>query len=51
MFDVAAKDVTAVAAPLGLRCVFEHHSGSLGMQNHSAAVTWTTLALIRDDPA
>jgi SAM-dependent methyltransferase len=51
MFDVAAKDVTAVAAPLGLRCVFEHHGGSLGMQNHSAGVTWTTLALIRDDPA
>ena len=48
MFDVAAEDVVALAAPLGLRCVFEHHGGSLGMQNHSAGVTWTTLALIRD---
>ncbi|WP_407155469.1 class I SAM-dependent methyltransferase [Bradyrhizobium sp. STM 3557] len=51
MFDVAAEDVTALAAPLGLRCVFEHHGGSLGMQNHSAGVTWTTLALVRSDRA
>jgi SAM-dependent methyltransferase len=51
MFDVSAEDVTALAAPLGLRCAFQHHGGSLGMQNHSSGVTWTTLALIRDDPA
>ena len=49
MFDVAAQDVTALAAPLGLRAVFEHHGGSLGTQNMSAGVTWTTLALVRDD--
>jgi SAM-dependent methyltransferase len=51
MFDVAAQDVTALAAPLGLRAVFEHHGGSLGMQNMSAGVTWTTLALVWDDSA
>ncbi len=51
MFDVTTEDVTALAAPLGLRCVFEHHGGSLGAQNLSAGVTWTTLALVRDGPA
>jgi SAM-dependent methyltransferase len=49
MFDVAAEDVTALAAPLGLRAVFEHHGGSLGTQNVAAGVTWTTLALIRNE--
>ena len=51
MFDLAAEDVTALAAPLGLRSVFEHHGGSLGLQNYSSGVTWTTLALTRDDLA
>jgi len=51
MFDVVAKEVIALAALSGLRAVFEHHGGSLGMQNVSTGVTWTTLALIRDDPA
>jgi SAM-dependent methyltransferase len=51
MFDVAAEEITALAAPLGLSAVFEHYGGSLGMQNHSAGVTWTTLALIGNDPA
>jgi SAM-dependent methyltransferase len=51
MFEVAAEDVTALAAPLGLRCVFEHYGGSLGLQNQSSGVTWTTLALIWDNSA
>lgn len=49
MFDVTTEEVTVLAAPLGLRCVFEHHVSSLGAQNYAAGVTWTTLALVRDN--
>jgi SAM-dependent methyltransferase len=51
MFDVTTADVTALAVPVGLDCVFEHHGGSLGVQNFSAGVTWTTLALLRGSGA
>jgi SAM-dependent methyltransferase len=49
MFDVAAEEVTALAAALCLRPVFEHRGGSLGMQNAAAGITWTTLALVKDN--
>jgi SAM-dependent methyltransferase len=49
MFDVTTGEVTALAAPLRLRCTFEHHGASLGAQNSAAGVTWTTLVLVRDN--
>jgi SAM-dependent methyltransferase len=48
MFDVEAREVTALAAPLGLTPVFHHHGASIGGQNVAAGVTWTTLAFVNN---